>query len=173
LKVPTSEVCDLSATCGNAVEIQHWQLCGLPTDALSTENAIIMTSAKSWPLLIDPQGQANSWIRNLHKEDNLQVCKVSEEKFMKTIEGSIRLGFPCLLENVGENLEPALEPVLLKQTFLIGSTPHIKVGDSVIPYDANFKFYMTTKLPNPKYTPEAIVTVALLNFFITPSGLED
>ena len=173
LDVPTSEQCDLSSTCGNPVEIQHWQICGLPTDSLSTENAIIMTSAKSWPLLIDPQGQANSWIRNLHKDDNLQVCKASEDKFMKTIEGSIRLGFPCLLENVGENLEPALEPVLLRQTFLIGSTPHIKVGDSVIPYDANFKLYLTTKLPNPKYTPEAIVTVALLNFFITPSGLED
>ncbi|CUG87383.1 dynein heavy chain, putative [Bodo saltans] len=173
LHVTTSEHYDLMTTTGNPVEIQHWQLCGLPTDALSTENAIIMTNAQSWPLLIDPQGQANTWIRNLHKDDNLQVCKASEEKFMKVIEGAIRLGFPCLLENVGESLEPALEPVLLRQTFLIGSAPHIRLGDSAIPYDANFKLYITTKLPNPRYTPETIVTVALLNFFITPGGLED
>ena len=32
---------------------------------------------------------------------------------------------------------------------------------------------MTTKLPNPTYTPENAVMVAMLNFFITPVGLED
>ncbi|KAG8348375.1 dynein heavy chain [Trypanosoma vivax] len=173
LSIETSENNDLVSTTGDAVQIQQWQLCGLPKDPLSTENAIILTNARTWPLMIDPQGQANAWIRNLHKDDNLQVCKASDEKFMKTIESSIRLGHPCLLENVGETLEPALEPVLQRNVFLIGSTPHIRVGDSAIPYDKNFKFYITTKLPNPSYTPETIVTVSLLNFFITRSGLED
>ena len=32
---------------------------------------------------------------------------------------------------------------------------------------------MTTKLPNPHYPPEVCVKVSLLNFTITPSGLED
>ncbi|KAH9586143.1 Dynein heavy chain [Trypanosoma melophagium] len=171
--IKTSTQADLVSTTGDAVRIQEWQLCGLPQDPLSTENALILMNARTWPLLIDPQGQANTWIRNMHKNDNLQVCKASDEKFMKTVEGAIRLGLPCLLENVGETLEPALEPVLLRNVFLIGSTPHIRVGDSAIPYDRNFKFYMTTKLPNPVYTPETIVTVSLLNFFITRSGLED
>ncbi|PBJ72155.1 dynein heavy chain [Trypanosoma cruzi cruzi] len=171
--IKTSEQMDLVATTGDPVQIQEWQLCGLPKDPLSTENAIILTNARTWPLLIDPQGQANAWIRNLHKNDNLQVCKASDEKFMKVVEGAIRIGLPCLLENVGDSLDPALEPVLLRNVFLIGSTPHIRVGDSAIPYDKRFKFYMTTKLPNPSYTPENIVTVSLLNFFITRSGLED
>lgn len=164
---------DLVSTTGDPVQVQQWQLCGLPKDPLSTENAIILTNARTWPLLIDPQGQANAWIRNLHKNDNLQVCKASDPKFMKMVEGAIRLGFPCLLENVGDSLDPGLEPVLLRNVFLIGSTPHIRVGDSAIPYNKSFKFYMTTKLPNPSYTPETIVTVSLLNFFITRSGLED
>ncbi|EAN80780.1 dynein heavy chain, putative, partial [Trypanosoma cruzi] len=172
-EIKTSEQMDLVATTGDPVQIQEWQLCGLPKDPLSTENAIILTNARTWPLLIDPQGQANAWIRNLHKNDNLQVCKASDEKFMKVVEGAIRIGLPCLLENVGDSLDPALEPVLLRNVFLIGSTPHIRVGDSAIPYDKRFKFYMTTKLPNPSYTPENIVTVSLLNFFITRSGLED
>ncbi|RNF11625.1 dynein, axonemal, heavy polypeptide 1 [Trypanosoma rangeli] len=171
--IKTSEHMDLVATTGDPVRIQEWQVCGLPKDSLSTENAIILTNARTWPLLIDPQGQANEWIRNWHRNDNLQVCKASEEKFMKIVEGAIRLGLPCLLENVGESLDPALEPVLLRNVFLIGSTPHIRVGDSAIPYDRNFRFYMTTKLPNPSYTPETIVMVSLLNFFITRSGLED
>ena len=32
---------------------------------------------------------------------------------------------------------------------------------------------MTTKLPNPHYAPEVCVKVSLLNFTITPAGLED
>jgi dynein heavy chain len=168
-----SAVTDLTTTCGNPVEVQQWQLHGLPSDGMSTENALILFKSPRWPLLIDPQTQGNTWIRNMHKDENLQICKPSDAGYAKTIEGAVRLGLPCLLENVGENLEPMLEPVLLRQTFMIGSTPHIKVGDSVIPYDKNFKFYITTKLPNPTYDPENCVKVSLLNFFITPRGLED
>ena len=35
------------------------------------------------------------------------------------------------------------------------------------------RLFLTTKLPNPHYSPETCVKVGLLNFFITPSGLED
>merc|ERR1719326_1218586 len=78
-----------------------------------------------------------------------------------------------LLENVLEGLDPSLAPVLLRQTFKQGGTDMIKLGDSVIAYDHNFKFYMTTNLRNPHYTPEVAVKVSLLNFMITPDGLEE
>jgi dynein heavy chain len=32
---------------------------------------------------------------------------------------------------------------------------------------------MTTKLSNPHYAPEVAVKVSLLNFVLTPEGLED
>jgi len=35
------------------------------------------------------------------------------------------------------------------------------------------RLYITTKLRNPHYLPEIAVRVTLLNFMITPSGLED
>lgn len=53
-----------------------------------------------------------------------------------------------------ETLDPALEPVLLKQIFVSGGRLLIRLGDSDIDYDKNFRFYMTTKLPNPHYLPE-------------------
>ena len=49
----------------------------------------------------------------------------------------------------------------------------IKLGDAVIPYHEDFKFYITTKLPNPHYTPEVSTKVTLVNFTLSPSGLED
>lgn len=36
-----------------------------------------------------------------------------------------------------------------------------------------YRFYITTKLRNPHYLPEVAVKVTLLNFMITPIGLED
>jgi len=35
------------------------------------------------------------------------------------------------------------------------------------------RFYITTKLRNPHYLPEVVVKVTLLNFMITPAGLDD
>lgn len=48
-----------------------------------------------------------------------------------------------------------------------------QVGDSTIPWNDQFRFFMTTKLSNPHYPPEVSVKVSLLNFAITFTGLED
>jgi dynein heavy chain len=49
----------------------------------------------------------------------------------------------------------------------------IKIGDSVIEYAKEFKFYMTTKYRNPHYLPEVSTKVTILNFVITFEGLSD
>lgn len=72
------------------------------------------------PLMIDPQGQANKWIKNSEKVNNLQVVKLTQSDYMRTLENCIQFGTPVLIENVGEELDPSLEPLLLKQTFKSG-----------------------------------------------------
>lgn len=49
----------------------------------------------------------------------------------------------------------------------------IRLGDSDVDYDPNFRFYLTTKLANPHYLPEVCIQVTIVNFTVTPSGLED
>jgi dynein heavy chain len=49
----------------------------------------------------------------------------------------------------------------------------LKLGDAIIEYDKDFKFYMTTKLRNPHYLPEVSTKVTLINFMITFEGLSD
>jgi len=46
-------------------EVRDWNIQKLPTDQFSTENGILATKTRLWPLMIDPQNQANAWIRNL------------------------------------------------------------------------------------------------------------
>lgn len=49
----------------------------------------------------------------------------------------------------------------------------IRLGENIIEYSQEFRFYITTKLRNPHYLPEVATKVTLLNFMITPEGLED
>lgn len=46
----------------------------------------------------------------------------------------MQFGQPVLLENVGEELDPSLEPLLLKQIFKQGGVDCIRLGDSTVEY---------------------------------------
>ena len=61
-----------------------------------------MGNSRRWPLMIDPQGQANKWIKNMEKENKLAVLKLSDSTYIRTLENSIQFGYPVLLENLGE-----------------------------------------------------------------------
>lgn len=78
-----------------------------------------------------------------------------------------------LLENIDETLDPSLEPILSKSIVKNSGIAQIKVGDKFVDYNNDFKLYITTKLPNPHYLPEICIKVALVNFTVTPEGLED
>uniref|UniRef100_A0A8C9DGR4 Dynein axonemal heavy chain 1 n=1 Tax=Prolemur simus TaxID=1328070 RepID=A0A8C9DGR4_PROSS len=171
--VPHTSEPTLIGTLGNPVKIRSWQIAGLPNDTLSVENGVINQFSQRWTHFIDPQGQANKWIKNMEKDSGLDVFKLSDRDFLRSMENAIRFGKPCLLENVGEELDPALEPVLLKQTYKQQGNTVLKLGDTVIPYHEDFRMYITTKLPNPHYTPEISTKLTLINFTLSPSGLED
>jgi dynein heavy chain, axonemal len=171
--IPCSESILISKVLGDPIKIRDWNIAGLPTDQFSIDNAIIVSNARRWPLMIDPQGQANKWVKNMEKESNLVVIKLTDPDFVRSLENAITFGLPVLLENVKEDLDPILDNVLQKQVFKSGGVNCIKLGDSIIEYSPNFKLYMTSKLGNPHYLPEISVKVSLLNFMITPEGLED
>ena len=48
----------------------------------------------------------------------------------------------------------------------------IKLGDKEIDYHESFRFYMTTKLANPHYSPEISTKAAIVNFAVKEQGLE-
>ncbi|XP_059580544.1 dynein axonemal heavy chain 6 isoform X2 [Alligator mississippiensis] len=173
LELPISPDFSLINILGDPYEIRQWNTDGLPRDYVSTENGILVTRGRRWPLMIDPQDQANRWIRNKEARSGLKIIKLTDAGFLRTLENAIRLGLPVLLEELKEALDPALEPVLLKQTFVSGGRMLIRLGDSDIDYDKNFRFYMITKLPNPHYLPEVCIKVTIINFTVTRSGLED
>lgn len=173
LGIPSSAKFNIASVLGDPISIRNWTICGLPSDQFSVENGIISSKARRWPLYIDPQGQANKWIRNMEKDRKISIIKFTDSSYMRTLENSIQFGEPVLLENVGEDLDPSIEPLLQKQIFKKKGSLNIMFGDTAIEYSPDFKFYITTKLRNPHYMPEISTKVTLLNFMITYEGLAD
>jgi len=50
---------------------------------------------------------------------------------------------------------------------------YLRIGDNPVEYSSDFRFYVTTKLSRPHYSPEVCVKVTMLNFMVTQEGLED
>ena len=173
LKLPCSARFNLSETVGDPVRIRQWHIEGLPTDGLSVDNGTIVFNSRRWPLKIDPQGQANKWVKSMEKPNKLQVTKLTDATYMRTLENAIQFGSPVLIENVQEELDPSLEGLLLRATFKQAGVIMIKLGENAIEYSDEFRFYVTTKLPNPHYLPDVSTKVNLLNFMITLEGLQD
>ena len=131
---------------------------------------------------------------------NLKIIDLQQPDFLRTLENSIQFGTPVLLQNIQEELDPALGPVLNKSLMKIGrghtcthtfplsltctvlNTPSplctpgnrvvIKLGDKEVDFNPDFKFYITTKLSNPHYTPEISTKTAIVNFAVKEQGLE-
>lgn len=98
------------------------------------------------------------------------MFKASDSQLLRNLEISIQFGRWTLIENMSEELDPALDPILTKQ---IDKTGSLRLGDKLIPYNHDFKLFMVTTLPNPRYSPETQVKITILNFAITPFGLEE
>jgi len=165
-------------TLATPVQMREWAIMTLPTDQMSLENAIMVTTcitpkSKRWAMMIDPQGQAHKWISRMEAKFGLKTIKLTDTGYLRTLEQAIRNGTPVLIQDVGETLDPALEPILLKQVYNSNGRTLINLGgpDNAIDYDPSFRFYMTTKLANPKYLPDVCIKVTIVNFTVTMQGL--
>lgn len=94
LNLPCAEDFSVVSTLGDPVKIRSWNIFALPTDNFSVENAIIISNSRRWPLMIDPQGQANKWIKNMEKSSNLHSIKLTDSDYVRTLENCIQFGTP-------------------------------------------------------------------------------
>ena len=110
----------------------------------------------------------------MYKKYALALCKFGKGNFLRDIEAAVQNGNPVLVQDVQEQIDPGLDPILLHSEFVgEGGIKQIRLGDSLKDYDDSFRLYMTSKLPNPHYPPEVCIKVTLINFTVTFEGLEE
>eukprot|EP00801_Mesodinium_rubrum_P000083 Mrub_00083.p1 GENE.Mrub_00083~~Mrub_00083.p1 ORF type:complete len:1986 (+),score=436.27 Mrub_00083:724-5958(+) len=174
---PISKSVSLINVVGNKVKIESWKaLYGLPNDDLSIENGIILENSERWPLCIDPQNQASSYIKRQGyeiKADLFRIIKSADDRISQEIESGIKHGKWLLVENMQEKISAEFDSILNPQIRTKNKTKIIKLGDKEIEYNDQFKLFLVTSLPNPHYSPENCVKICLINFAITDSGLKD
>jgi dynein heavy chain len=105
----------------------------------------------------------------MEEKNGIKVVKPTmDAKLMSRIlENAVSLGNPVILEDANETFDPMLEPLLGKQIEKKGSLMYLRIGDNPVEYSPDFKFYVTTKLSRPHYSPEVCVKVTMLNFMVT------
>eukprot|EP00929_Paragymnodinium_shiwhaense_P038459 TRINITY_DN20312_c0_g2_i1.p1 TRINITY_DN20312_c0_g2~~TRINITY_DN20312_c0_g2_i1.p1 ORF type:complete len:4570 (-),score=1248.97 TRINITY_DN20312_c0_g2_i1:75-13784(-) len=95
----------LQTTFGNQLRMLEWQSCGLPQDGFAIDNCIMMDVAHRWPLIIDPQRQANEFLkrfaRSPHgagKDEHFEVVRQSDPNYTIVLEEALENGVWVLLE---------------------------------------------------------------------------
>jgi dynein heavy chain len=152
--------------------VRDWNTMGLPSDTTSIENALIITTAPKSALIIDPQNQATQWIKKMEESRQLLLLKPNSPNFARSVENSVRLGIPILLEDVAETVDPALDSLLMRKTYKQDGKDMVRIGDKPVEIDDKFRLYVTTKLTNPHFMPDMFVKVSVVNFIVTQVALE-
>ena len=156
--------------------VGEWNLQGLPKDDLSIQNGIMVTSSSRYPLLIDPQGQGGFWIKNKFASTiDVSRCITTlnnpkfKDHFLKyAMEG----GKTLVIEDIENEVDPLLDPVLDKQIILRGRTKYIDVGGTEFEWNEAFRMFLTCKLSNPSFSPELSAKTTIIDFTVTQGGLE-
>eukprot|EP00931_Biecheleriopsis_adriatica_P081370 TRINITY_DN5469_c0_g1_i3.p1 TRINITY_DN5469_c0_g1~~TRINITY_DN5469_c0_g1_i3.p1 ORF type:complete len:4660 (-),score=1275.41 TRINITY_DN5469_c0_g1_i3:88-14067(-) len=177
-KVPANERVNLVEFLVDEGTIGEWSLEGLPNDDLSIQNAIMVTRSSRYPLMIDPQGQALFWIKKrederISREPLMCVTTLGNKMLKEQVEHTMTQGLCLIIENVENEVDPLLDPVLEKAVVKKGPKKFvIRVGDANVDFDWDFTLYMTSRLPNPHFSPELSAKTTVIDFTVTLRGLE-
>ena len=98
LKIPASPGFSFSDFLADPSDVRDWNILGLPADAFSTENGVMTTRGRRWPLMIDPQGQANKWVKNMEGRRGLKVLDLQMPDLARQVENALQFGNPVLLQ---------------------------------------------------------------------------
>jgi len=172
--IPLSQDMEMTNFLVNQATVGEWSLQGLPSDDLSIQNGIMVTRSTRYPLMIDPQSQAVNWIKRKEPEivERDFIYTLSNSNLKDRLKIPLQDGCPVMIENIENEVDPMLDPLLEKQFTVRGRQKFIKIADTEMDYDPKFRLYLTSRLGNPHFSPELAAKTTIIDFTVTQDGLE-
>ncbi|CAG9467054.1 unnamed protein product [Pedinophyceae sp. YPF-701] len=174
--VPVPENWSLQGSLTSPIQLRTWNIHRLPSDTVSKDNGVLICNSLRWPLMIDPQGQGNRWIRAMEGAHSLRALRITTPLLLPTLQQAVSAGSPVLLEGVDRSelaADPSLESLLSRNVYVQASRLMVRIGDAEVEAHPNFRLYMSTAEANPHFLPEVCIRVSLVNFTVTRGGLEE
>lgn len=109
-KIPYDPEYTVHGFMASEVELTSWESEGLSSDIQSAENGILTLKSTRFPLCIDPQMQAVKWLKK-SMEGQLAVKSMNDD-YAKWLEIAIKKGAPFLFENVTQEIDPMITPLI-------------------------------------------------------------
>lgn len=111
------------------------------------------------------------WIKK--KEKNIYCTSFNNAGYIKHLEAALNFGNSFLFENVDEELDPMIDNVLEKAFTIEAGQRYLNLAGTKVNWDKKFRLFLTTKLANPKYTPEVMGKTSIINYTVTLQGLAE
>ncbi|KAF6261448.1 ATP-binding dynein motor region D5-domain-containing protein [Scenedesmus sp. NREL 46B-D3] len=163
----------LAAFMSSEAQQLTWQGQGLPSDALSAQNALAILHGVMTPLVIDPSSQAIEWLKAHIRAvgQTPEVLPLHDTHFQNSLELAVRFGKVLVVSEV-DAVHPILHPLLRGDIKKQAGRLVVPVGDKLVDHNPNFKLYLVTRNASPQLTPDVLPLLTVTNFSITRSGLE-
>lgn len=148
-----------------------WQSNSLPADSLCVENAVMLKRYNRYPLIIDPTGQATTFLQKEYRDRKITVTSFLDESFLKNLESALRFGNALLIQDV-ENLDPILNSVLNRELRRTGGRVLVRIGSQDIDFSPSFTMFLSTRDPSVEFSPDICSRVTFVNFTMTRGSLQ-
>ena len=147
-----------------------WASHGLSDDSLSIQNAILLEKFTRYPLVIDPSGQATSFILSKFADRKIVNTSFVDPAFLKTLSTAVRFGTPVFARDC-EYYDPVLNPILNKEVQRASGRNLVRIGADDVDFSPKFFILLATNDPLAHFPPDLCSRVTMINFSITSSSL--
>ena len=175
--MPLSADEDVADLLGAQEDVRTWRNCGMPCSQTATTNALIMSCASKWLLLVDIHGQAPGWIRKRYAATVLVQLGPQDTDCAARLQAAVLSGKPVLLEQVDLLLAMESDGSLLrtlaelaqKQPLYSQARPDFVTDAEPI----GGKVYMTTTSANPMLPWTILRASAVVTCELPDSDLDE
>ena len=172
-KIPLSPTYSFSKHLLSEEHYEIWYTQGLPRDRGSIENAVLIERGLRWPLIIDPQQLARTWIEKRESGNDLVISDYANANLSQSIALAIENGRPLLIQNIPETLPLSLDNLLLRDVPTENTDSSHSNNLFEQSKDSKFRLYMTCNLPFPQFAPYVYIRTSVINFSISDESMED